>query len=235
SSSLRAYPLISVITRQPSAVSHFIPAVSTSRVLSPLPPSGNTCSETQANETHGSSESETEQPILPLKKPRRSRTIFTELQLMGLEKKFQKQKYLSTPDSKMQCNQVLAMNDDVFLFINLDSFSSRLDLAQSLGLTQLQVKTWYQNRRMKWKKMVLKGGQEAPTKPKGRPKKNSIPTSEEIEAEEKLNSQTQPEVSKESQAEEDCGLTKEQLGSSSEMDGSPKHIAEASPGLTTSS
>ena len=38
---------------------------------------------------------------------------------------------------------------------------------------------------------VLKGGQEAPTKPKGRPKKNSIPTSEEIEAEEKLNSQAQ--------------------------------------------
>ncbi|KAM6432426.1 homeobox protein BarH-like 2 [Liasis olivaceus] len=204
SSSLRAYPLISVITRQP-----FIPTVSTSRVLSPLPPSGSTCSETQANETHGSSESETEHPTLPLKKPRRSRTIFTELQLMGLEKKFQKQKYLSTPD--------------------------RLDLAQSLGLTQLQVKTWYQNRRMKWKKMVLKGGQEAPTKPKGRPKKNSIPTSEEIEAEEKLNSQTQPEVLEESQAAEDCRLTKEQLGPSSETDGSPKHIAEASPGLTISS
>ncbi|KAL7981527.1 hypothetical protein Chor_005615, partial [Crotalus horridus] len=188
-SSLRAYPLISVITRQPSAVSHFIPAVSTSRVLSPLPPSAGTCSETQANETHGSSESETEQPTLPLKKPRRSRTIFTELQLMGLEKKFQKQKYLSTPDRLVE---------------------------ERLG-------------------RVLKGGQEAPTKPKGRPKKNSIPTSEEIEAEEKLSSQTQPEVLKESQSEEDCGLTKEQLGSFSETDGSPKHIAEASPGLTTSS
>ncbi|ROL52894.1 Homeobox protein BarH-like 2 [Anabarilius grahami] len=107
-----------------------------------------------------SSESETEHSTPRLKKPRRSRTIFTELQLLGLEKKFQKQKYLSTPD--------------------------RLDLAQSLGLTQLQVKTWYQNRRMKWKKMVLKGGHEAPTKPKGRPKKNSIPTTEEIEAEERM-------------------------------------------------
>lgn len=33
---------------------------------------------------------------------------------------------------------------------------------------------------------MLKGGHEAPTKPKGRPKKNSIPTTEEIEAEERL-------------------------------------------------
>ncbi|KAL6073624.1 hypothetical protein STEG23_023510 [Scotinomys teguina] len=124
------------------------PAIQSPRLPPPQPPGA---------EALASSESE--------KKPRRSRTIFTELQLMGLEKKFQKQKYLSTPD--------------------------RLDLAQSLGLTQLQVKTWYQNRRMKWKKMLLKGGQEAPTKPKGRPKKNSIPTSEEIEAEEKMNSQAQ--------------------------------------------
>ncbi|KAL4646375.1 homeobox protein BarH-like 1 [Arapaima gigas] len=85
-----------------------------------------------------------------LKKGRRSRTVFTELQLVGLEKRFEKQKYLSTPD--------------------------RIDLAESLGLSQLQVKTWYQNRRMKWKKIVLQGGGlESPTKPKGRPKKNSIP------------------------------------------------------------
>nr|KAG5689163.1 hypothetical protein BaRGS_007934 [Batillaria attramentaria] len=60
------------------------------------------------------------------KKCRRSRTVFTELQLMGLEKRFESQKYLSTPD--------------------------RLELAESLGLSQIQVKTWYQNRRMKWKK-----------------------------------------------------------------------------------
>ncbi|XP_034556460.1 homeobox protein BarH-like 2 [Notolabrus celidotus] len=161
SSSLRAYPLLSVITRQPP----HIPQVSSpGGVHSHLPllsPQHLRCSEPSPSQTplSISSESDTEHGTPRLKKPRRSRTIFTELQLMGLEKKFQKQKYLSTPD--------------------------RLDLAQSLGLTQLQVKTWYQNRRMKWKKMVLKGGHEAPTKPKGRPKKNSIPTTEEIEAEER--------------------------------------------------
>ena len=54
--------------------------------------------------------------------------MFTDLQLMALEKRFESQKYLSTPD--------------------------RIDVAEALGLSQLQVKTWYQNRRMKWKKQV---------------------------------------------------------------------------------
>lgn len=49
-------------------------------------------------------------------------------QMLGLEKRFEKQQYLSTPD--------------------------RVELAELLGLSQLQVKTWYQNRRMKWKKQV---------------------------------------------------------------------------------
>lgn len=55
-----------------------------------------------------------------VRKIRRNRTVFTELQLMGLERRFDSQKYLSTPD--------------------------RADLARVLGLTQLQVKTWYQVR-----------------------------------------------------------------------------------------
>lgn len=169
SSSLRAYPLLSVITRQPPpglAPSHLSRDTSSGALPPHLPllspqqlPRGPLEPSPSQTPLSISSESDTERSTPRLKKPRRSRTIFTELQLMGLEKKFQKQKYLSTPD--------------------------RLDLAQSLGLTQLQVKTWYQNRRMKWKKMVLKGGHEAPTKPKGRPKKNSIPTTEEIEAEER--------------------------------------------------
>ncbi|KAK2894974.1 hypothetical protein QQF64_011923 [Cirrhinus molitorella] len=160
STSMRSYPLLSVITHQPpSSLQQISQSSPHLPLLSPQHPLS---SEPLASETPVSisSESETEHSTTRLKKPRRSRTIFTELQLLGLEKKFQKQKYLSTPD--------------------------RLDLAQSLGLTQLQVKTWYQNRRMKWKKMVLKGGHEAPTKPKGRPKKNSIPTTEEIEAQERL-------------------------------------------------
>nr|XP_032828210.1 homeobox protein BarH-like 1 [Petromyzon marinus] len=89
-------------------------------------------------------------PGIRSKRCRRSRTVFTEPQLLGLERKFEKQKYLSTPD--------------------------RMDLADSLGLSQLQVKTWYQNRRMKWKKTVLEGGvTDPPTKPKGRPRKSSQP------------------------------------------------------------
>ncbi|XP_057204681.1 homeobox protein BarH-like 2 isoform X1 [Triplophysa rosa] len=177
STPLRTYPLLSVITHQPpSSLPQLSQSSPHSRVphLSLLSPQHPLTSESTLSETPVSisSESDTEHSTPRLKKPRRSRTIFSELQLLGLEKKFQKQKYLSTPD--------------------------RLDLAQSLGLTQLQVKTWYQNRRMKWKKMetkedilkkVLKGGHEAPTKPKGRPKKNSIPTTEEIEAEERLAAQ----------------------------------------------
>nr|XP_034299895.1 homeobox protein BarH-like 1b [Crassostrea gigas] len=73
--------------------------------------------------------------LLRPKKCRRSRTVFTELQLIGLEKRFESQKYLSTPD--------------------------RIDLAESLGLSQVQVKTWYQNRRMKWKKSITQNERNA--------------------------------------------------------------------------
>lgn len=96
--SLRAYPLLSVITRQPAVISHLVPAApGVAQALSRHPATEAACTEAPG-ENHGSSESETEQPAPRQKKPRRSRTIFTELQLMGLEKKFQKQKYLSTPD-----------------------------------------------------------------------------------------------------------------------------------------
>lgn len=102
SPSLRAYPLLSVITRQPTVISHLVPTgPGITPVLSRHPvteAATAAAAETPGAEALVSSESETEQPTQRQKKPRRSRTIFTELQLMGLEKKFQKQKYLSTPD-----------------------------------------------------------------------------------------------------------------------------------------
>lgn len=104
SSSLRSYPLLSVITRQPPNLPTHLPqspspggVPSHLPLLSPQHPRGSEPSPSQTPLSI-SSESETERSTPRLKKPRRSRTIFTELQLMGLEKKFQKQKYLSTPD-----------------------------------------------------------------------------------------------------------------------------------------
>ena len=61
-------------------------------------------------------------------KPKKSRTAFTDHQLQTLEESFEKQKYLSAYD--------------------------RHELAAKLKLSDTQVKTWYQNRRTKWKKTV---------------------------------------------------------------------------------
>ncbi|KAJ8313381.1 hypothetical protein KUTeg_009071 [Tegillarca granosa] len=65
------------------------------------------------------------------KKPRKARTAFTDHQLNCLEKNFERQKYLSVQD--------------------------RMELAAKLNLSDTQVKTWYQNRRTKWKRQTAVG------------------------------------------------------------------------------
>lgn len=69
--------------------------------------------------------------LLKPKKPRKARTAFTDHQLNSLEKMFERQKYLSVQD--------------------------RMELAAKLNLTDTQVKTWYQNRRTKWKRQTAVG------------------------------------------------------------------------------
>lgn len=61
------------------------------------------------------------------RRPRRpwTRAVFSNLQRKGLEKRFQVQKYLTKTD--------------------------RHQLASMLGLSDNQVKVWFQNRRMKWR------------------------------------------------------------------------------------
>merc|ERR1719206_45245 len=65
------------------------------------------------------------------KKQRKARTAFSDNQLQTLESSFERQKYLSVQD--------------------------RMELAAKLNLTDTQVKTWYQNRRTKWKRQTAVG------------------------------------------------------------------------------
>ncbi|XP_030627239.1 H2.0-like homeobox protein isoform X1 [Chanos chanos] len=73
-----------------------------------------------------------------------SRAVFSNLQRKGLEKRFEIQKYVTKPDRKQ--------------------------LAAMLGLTDAQVKVWFQNRRMKWRHS--KEAQAQKDKEKEQPEKN---------------------------------------------------------------
>lgn len=65
----------------------------------------------------------------PYVRPKRVRTVFTPEQLERLEQEFRKQQYISSVQ--------------------------RVYLSAELGLSEAQVKVWFQNRRIRWRKQLL--------------------------------------------------------------------------------
>ncbi|XP_071015018.1 barH-like homeobox 1a [Oncorhynchus clarkii lewisi] len=91
----------------------------------------NSSSENEYKARDRDMDSSRDSPSSRLKKPRKARTAFSDHQLAQLERSFERQKYLSVQD--------------------------RMELAASLNLSDTQVKTWYQNRRTKWKRQTAVG------------------------------------------------------------------------------
>ncbi|XP_057209148.1 H2.0-like homeobox protein isoform X2 [Triplophysa rosa] len=94
-----------------------------------------------------------------------SRAVFSNLQRKGLEKRFEVQKYVTKPDRKQ--------------------------LAAMLGLTDAQVKVWFQNRRMKWRHSKEAQAQKDKDKDKEQPDKSTT----EAEPKERDDSECESEPS----------------------------------------
>ncbi|XP_075781346.1 H2.0-like homeobox protein isoform X1 [Pelodiscus sinensis] len=118
-------------TLQPSAGQFFAsldPINEASTILGPLNTNSRNSVQHQFQDTFPGPYAVLTKDTLPQTYKRKrswSRAVFSNLQRKGLEKRFEIQKYVTKPDRKQ--------------------------LAAMLGLTDAQVKVWFQNRRMKWR------------------------------------------------------------------------------------
>ncbi|XP_008591627.1 PREDICTED: H2.0-like homeobox protein, partial [Galeopterus variegatus] len=108
-----------------------------------------------------------------------SRAVFSNLQRKGLEKRFEIQKYVTKPDRKQ--------------------------LAAMLGLTDAQVKVWFQNRRMKWRHSKEAQAQKDKDKEAGEKLSGGAPAAEG-EQEERSPSRSDGEAESESSDSESLDM-----------------------------
>ena len=85
-------------------------------------------------------------------KRRKARTVFSDSQLAGLEKRFEKQKYLSTPERLELATKLNLSETQVLYLINFIRFHHIILIKNLIS----KIKTWFQNRRMKQKKCSKK-------------------------------------------------------------------------------
>ena len=86
---------------------------------------------------------------------RKARTVFSDHQLTGLEKRFEAQRYLSTPERVELANALNLSETQVSFYITATATTATATIIKFFSFF-LKVKTWFQNRRMKYKKQLRK-------------------------------------------------------------------------------